>query len=132
MNTISNTGHRVYNLLQLNGFDAVTAKIITAQAAHETANFTSEVFLQNNNLFGFRRAAPYPTFSKGLKNSYSDYENIEDSIKDFTLYYREFRYPKVFLSVFSYVMAIYQKGYFEDDPEKYARGVSHFYKLYFG
>jgi uncharacterized FlgJ-related protein len=131
MNTINNIAYRVYNLLQSNGFDPITAKIITAQAAHETSNFSSQVYIENNNLFGLRRAAPYKTTSKGLKNSYSNYESIEDSIKDFAIYYKEFSYPKVFLSVVSYVEAIKAKRYFEADIKEYTRGVSHFYKLYF-
>ena len=41
MNIINNDGLRVHELLLAYGFNPMVAKYVTAQAAHESANFSS-------------------------------------------------------------------------------------------
>jgi len=129
MNTINDTGRAVYLLLLEAGFYSRQAKFIMAQAAHETANFTSAVFLQNKNLFGYGFRGQQ--IAKGVKNGYANYETIKDSIQDFKNYYQRGKYPEVFTSIEEYVKALKKAGYYEADETEYLNGCKHFYKLYF-
>lgn len=120
---------QVLNLLVGNGFTIKQAQFITAQAAHETGNFTSQVFHENNNLFGMTYVGQLN--SLGDKNGYANYENIDQCIKDFTEYYRRSGYSPSFGSVAEYITTIKAHGYFEADVNEYVNGVEYFYKKYF-
>lgn len=130
MNTINETGKNVCLMLIEAGFSPLQAQYITAQSAHETANFTSPVFLQNNNLFGYKYVGQ--AVAKGEKNGHAVYANLTDSIQDYQTYYRLRRYPKIFNSLAEFVKALKRNGYFQAPEGEYLRGVIHFYKLYFG
>jgi hypothetical protein len=129
MNTINEVGKTVYQLLIEEGFNYIQAQLITAQAAHETANFTSNVFIENKNLFGYKYVGQ--SSAEGEKNGYAYYENIEDSIQDYKRYYIGKKYPSSFAGVVEFVKALKEKHYFEAPVEEYIKGVTHFYKLYF-
>ncbi|HEY5588403.1 MAG TPA: glucosaminidase domain-containing protein [Candidatus Paceibacterota bacterium] len=60
--------------------------IVYNQARLETANFTSKVFLENNNLFGMKLSTSRPTTSNEVENGYASYKNWHDSAIDFSLY----------------------------------------------
>jgi len=129
MNSINETGKNVYLLLIEAGFSPLQAQYITAQAAHETANFSSTIFLQNNNLFGYKYVGQ--ALARGEKNGHARYENLTDSIKDYQVYYKLRRYPKIFGSLAEFVKALKRNGYFQAPEAEYLKGVIHFYKLYF-
>ena len=65
MNTINKIGKEVYFLLLEHGVSLQLARYITAQAAHETGNFTSKIFKENNNLFGMKKPAVRKTYAIG-------------------------------------------------------------------
>lgn len=132
MNTINETGLQVYGLLTDNGFDIPQAKIITAQAAHETGNFTSKIFKENNNLFGMKLPKVRKTFATGEKYGHATFDNLADSVKDFKIYYKNFKYLPVYNTINSYVLALVKRNYFEAKAEEYEKGVNYFYNLYFG
>jgi hypothetical protein len=129
MTTINETGKDVYLRLIEAGFTPITAQYITAQAAHETANFTSQVFLQNNNLFGYKYAGQKA--AQGEKNGYALYDNIGQSIADYTRYYFLRGYPKVFNSITDFVTTLKRNGYFEAPLQEYISAVKNFHTLYF-
>jgi uncharacterized FlgJ-related protein len=131
MNTLSNIAKDVYFLLLEEGFSYMQARFVVAQAAHETANFTSKIFLENNNLFGMKLALVRKTTATGQKNGHATYTNLRDCVKDFTIYYNTMGYLKVYSSVGSYVAALKKKAYFEADQTVYETGVNHFYNLYY-
>jgi len=44
----------IYDAALKGGFNPTSAKLVVAQAKHETCNYTSNVFKKNNNLFGMK------------------------------------------------------------------------------
>lgn len=132
MNTINKNGQDIYFLLIQYGFNYQQARYITAQAAHETANFTSKIFLENNNPFGMKLARIRETTAINEKNGHANFTDIESAVKDFALYYKAFKYLTVYNSIDTYVMALYKNAYFEAPQSVYIKGLKHFYSIYFG
>lgn len=60
--------------------------IIVAQAKLETGNFTSKVFLENNNLFGMKQAVLRPTTCKGTNLNHGYYNNWIESVYDYAFF----------------------------------------------
>lgn len=131
MNTTNKIGMDVYFLLIENGFGLQMSRLLTAQAAHETANFSSSIFKSNNNLFGMKRPAIRPTTATGENKGHATYDSIEDSIQDISLYLKSRSYLTNYSTVGAYVRALKEKSYFEDSLSHYEAGVAHFYNLYF-
>lgn len=129
MNTINEIGKEVYLYLIEIGFNPVQAQYITAQAAHETGNFSSKIFLENKNLFGYKYVGQNTAL--GEKNGHAYYENIYLSIQDYKNYYRLRKYPQIFTSLDSFIETLKINRYFEASLTEYKAGVKHFFKLYF-
>ena len=99
----------IYNTAREEGFTDIVAKMIAAQARLESTNYTSRVFVCNNNMFGMKYAgqalakrgtlAPTNEISSGCSVSgsecnrtgvgnckngdfYAKYDSPEDSIRD--------------------------------------------------
>lgn len=110
--------------------DTDTAKIITAQAMHETGVFTSPVFLENNNAFGMRRPEKRETTAISENRGYAVYESVQESIKDLKLW---FDYNGLSLSFgipATYAAKIREYGYYEADYASYAGAMkAHLKKL---
>jgi hypothetical protein len=132
MNTISKFGNEVYLLLIEQGFLPDTAEIITAQAAHESANFSSKIFLANNNPFGMKLATERKTTAIGEKFGHAKYTSLESAIKDYRLYYTARKYPEGWKNSDAYIQNLKDHFYFEGNLEAYKKAVRHFLKLYFG
>lgn len=49
-----NLDTQIYNLARANGFTDQAARLIVAQARLESSNYTSNVFKNNNNMFGLK------------------------------------------------------------------------------
>lgn len=60
--------------------------IVLAQARLETGNFTSNIFQENNNLFGMKRAFFRPSTTIGVNRGHAKYRSWQDSVIDFALY----------------------------------------------
>lgn len=60
--------------------------IVLAQAKLESANFTSKVFKQNNNMFGMRKARVRITAARGELNTYAYYRDWVDCVYDYAMY----------------------------------------------
>lgn len=127
MSTPNDTGRKVYELLLAIGFNPVIAKYVTAQAAHESANFTSFIFKNNNNCFGMKYAGQALATEK---NGYANYKSIEDCIQDYKNYYLRRKFV-TFDTASTFVEALKRVNYFEAPIEEYKAGVTYFYKLYF-
>jgi hypothetical protein len=130
-NIINETGLRVFHLLQTFGFSAKMAKLITSQAAHETGNFSSKIFKENNNLFGMKLAKKRRTLAIGEQYGHAKFKSIEDSVKDYKIYHKELGYNNEYPDIMEFVKALVQKNYFEANPDEYTKGVTYFYNLYF-
>jgi len=131
MTIISDTAKVVYSLLIKNGFDSEQAKLIVAQAAHETNNFSSRIFRENNNLFGMKLAVIRPTLATGQNRGHATFKSVSDSINDFMLYHKARALAPSFSSVTSYIDTLHKKNYFEADKEQYLNGVKLYYNMYF-
>ncbi len=106
MTSINQNGYRILGLLLDEGFYFDTARILTAQAAHETGNFTSQIFRENNNAFGMKLPAQRRTTAIGENKKHAVYRSVADSVKDFWLYYKYSQLPEIWSSVLGYVEAI--------------------------
>jgi uncharacterized FlgJ-related protein len=118
---------RLYKLLLLEGFDVSQAKLIVAQAAHETGNFTSPVFLTNRNPFGMKEPKVRPTTAKGTRLNHAYYNSLEDAVKDFRLWWQYNRMLAYYGGVEVYANVLKSKGYYEAGIAEYIRGMSYFY-----
>lgn len=95
------------------------SKLITAQSGHETAGWTSHIWLQNNNGFGYG-------YQGG--GNYEYYPAIQDSIDDLVgwldrhaLGYENFTDPD------QYAQALKNAGYYTDMETNYAAGISRWF-----
>ena len=105
-------------------------KMITAQAIHETGNFTSRLYKDQNNLFGMRHPQVRETLSTASNNNYATFASLSDSVKDLMLYFKEFNIPAKHEKVADYVKILKSKGYFEDGYVDYFNAVrSHYNKV---
>jgi hypothetical protein len=66
--------------------------IVLAQAKLETANFTSRIFKENNNLFGMKVAKIRPTTNKGEQYSHAVFNSWKESVIDYALYQARYLY----------------------------------------
>jgi len=131
MTIINDIEKDVYLRLIEYGLGLTMSRYLTAQAAHETGNFTSKIFKENNNLFGMKHPAIRQTTSIGEKKGYASYTSIESSIEDMALYLKSRGYLSNYTTIGAYVKALKEKSYFEDLTANYEAGMNHFYNLYF-
>lgn len=60
--------------------------IVMAQAKIETGNFTSQIFKENNNLFGMKVANKRPSTNKGEQYNHAYYNNWKESVVDYAFF----------------------------------------------
>ena len=61
------------------------AYIVYAQARLESGNFTSDIFMENNNLFGMKMAERRPTTAIGVNRGHAVYKSWRESVIDYAL-----------------------------------------------
>lgn len=110
------------------------ARYAASQAAFETANFSSDIFKQNNNMFGMKFAGQLN--ADGEKNGYADYKDYEHSIVDWAAWWLQkrnylFPLPYQINNLFDYVQFLQNHSYFEADLNTYYNGCLVYYNKYF-
>lgn len=60
--------------------------IVLAQAKIESGNFKSNIFRQNNNMFGMRRARMRVTSAQSEKDTFAYYRDWMDCVYDYAMY----------------------------------------------
>lgn len=126
--------NKIKSIATSDGMPEKLALLIAAQAAHETGNFTSEVFIENNNCFGYKRVegAIWQEDAGRMSpegNAYAKYATINNSVHELTAWIRrrinEGRFPAIdqITSGFQYAQALKSCGYYGDTVENYARGL---------
>jgi flagellum-specific peptidoglycan hydrolase FlgJ len=130
-----NKSIEVYNLLLAAGLSKILSGFAVAQACHETAGFTSNIFISNNNCFGMKYAGQIN--AQGEKNGYANYQSINNSVKDFVAWYTKhrnsiFSLPLYISSISSYVRFLKNNSYFTAPESEYLKGVTYFYNQIFG
>lgn len=121
------------------GVPQVNAKILAAQAAWETGNFTSNNLKKNNNLFGMavpsRRKSPYVKTGCNVTAPagegsfcYARYDNLEDSVKDLIHWanYNSVDWKNVDTPE-KYDEWLTTKGYHTADQASYTAGLRKYY-----
>lgn len=132
----------IYDIAIKNGFNPSNAKFIAAQARLESSDYNSNVFKNNNNMFGMKyvkqplavRGTQVPTNERKAGdvdyNYYAKYNSPEDSVKDLI----ERLYNKTIngvtpsqlrdsISLDDYAQKLKQRSYYGGTPEKYAAGL---------
>lgn len=120
---------RIYLAARAAGFPKKAAELVVCQARHETGNYLSHVFKNNNNAFGMRPAQARETTRLAeppdgkTENGYAYYASIEDSVKDLALWFSARRVSKDIRSVEDYATALKAKGYYEAGLSEYMSGM---------
>lgn len=92
--------------------------IVLAQAKLESNNFTSQLFKQNHNLFGMKKAHQRATTAQSEKDAYAFYRDWIDCVYDMGMYQ-----SSVMCSIVS------EEGYFNKLGERYAEDSVYVFKL---
>lgn len=114
------------------------ASILVAQARHETGDFTSRFFRENNNAFGYAYfpGSNYQIGAGDLADNQqpiATYGSIEDSTKEVIDWiWRRFRRgefpdPASIKTTDDYAAALKSAGYYGDTLTNYARGLKRFF-----
>lgn len=64
--------------------------ITLAQAKLETGNYSSNIFKENNNLFGMKEARVRINLAKGTQFGHAYYDHWEESILDYAFWYSSY------------------------------------------
>jgi uncharacterized FlgJ-related protein len=64
--------------------------IILAQSIQETGNFKSNIFKENNNLFGMKEAQIRATLAQGTSRGHAYYNTWQESLYDYAMYYNAY------------------------------------------
>lgn len=114
------------------GLSPEAIRTITAQAAHETAGFTSDVFVNANNMFGMREHKRKIIGKlKDLYHGYTTYSNTESSVNDLVDLCRRRRIVYALEDIVKYSALLKEKGYYEDTAENYTAALIKWYKQLF-
>jgi flagellum-specific peptidoglycan hydrolase FlgJ len=108
-NILSFSPENLRNFLQF--YDIKHKDVVFNQALLETGNFSSNLFLQNNNLFGMKNPYMRPTTSIGENNNHAVYRHYIGSIKDYKLYQDWFYNSKSYNNYFDFLL---RRNYAED------------------
>jgi len=100
-------------------------RYIEAQARHESNYYKSDLVARANNLFGMRVPKVRQTLAvPGMQtNGYAVFDNWTDSFKDLLLWMDHTRFPYSVGNAEEYAGELYKRGFFEDSPVNYAKGL---------
>lgn len=71
---------------ELNRLNVKFPHIVMAQSIVETGHFTSDIFLENNNLFGMKEARVRINTASGTSKGHAYYNSWEESVYDYAFY----------------------------------------------
>lgn len=104
---------------------------LIAQAKHETANFTSNVYQKDNNMFGMKKALRRPqNATQGLASPepepykyYARFDSDSESLRDMLNWLRFNRFPTQVGSVEEYAELMRSKGFYTDSLANYTNAL---------
>jgi len=135
---INNNHSTVYRTALSEGASDTFARIVLSQMVHESANFTSNVFKQNNNPLGMKvpsvRKSPYilgagtnAPANEG-KTPYARFASLADATRDL---FHWLRFNKIDFKNIStpdqYAAVLKQKGYYGDTQKNYTNALTRFF-----
>lgn len=95
--------------LNLNGVK--NRPIVVSQSILETANFSSLIFQENNNLFGMKEPSIRPTKAIGTNRGHAIYKHWTCSVEDYVLWYQFMTRNREYAN---YLEFLSNMGYAED------------------
>lgn len=127
---------RIKQIAIADGMPVRLSELIAAQAAHETANFTSKVFVQNNNAFGYKyvKGAIWQdgagrTSTEG--DPYAKYASLANSVHELTAWIgrrvKEGKFPpdlNTITTPLGYASLLKSCGYYGDTAQNYTAGLA--------
>lgn len=126
----------IYNVAKQSGLSDTLARLITAQARLETADYTSNVFKRSNNAFGMKYVpTKYQSGSCGIssefgvdRSTYGCYSSIENSARDLVAWLmRRQSDGRINVNSIStadqYAAALKSNGYYGSSTASYASGL---------
>lgn len=131
-------GQIIYNTLRGDGIPDPLASFVVAQARHETGNFTSNVFLQCNNAFGYKAVYGALECSQAPEGgSYEYYPGgVQDSAHEISRYLYRRQADGSFPSLSSittleqYASLLKSVGYYGASLYEYQSGLARWFKQY--
>jgi uncharacterized FlgJ-related protein len=124
---------QIYDTAIKNGFNPIAAKLIVAQARFESADYTSNVFKQNNNTSGIKFIGQPNAVQGTLSpegNYYAKFNTIQDALNDkiARLYNITMRgvtpqQLKDSTDAIDFANKLKQRGYFGSTASDYANGL---------
>lgn len=81
--------------------------IAYAQVLLETGHFSSEVFMQNNNLFGMKYPGSRETTATGTNLNHAVFDTWEDSVEDYKIWQQTYASGKSRKEYFAYLNECY-------------------------
>lgn len=123
------------------GLPVALANLVTAQARHETGNFTSDLFRDDWNAFGYNYTGNPNQLGPSLRSHggafYAKYATLENSVNEITDWiYRRVRdgkFPANLSTIQSpadYATLLKNAGYYEDNLTTYQNGLTRFLTNY--
>lgn len=97
---------------------------IDAQAKHETANYTSNLYQRSNNAFGMHNPSKREAVGYRVAGDrYRHYDHRGQSIHDFILWLKDWNFPTDIQSPEEYVRQLKMRNYFTDSVDNYTTGL---------
>lgn len=116
--------NEINSIIQAAGYSNRMASFWVGVSAFETADWTSNLFVNNYNLFGMKQPKTRETTSINPRSAqWAKFANTADSVRDLVLYLQNQNYPSDFPSLRSMLEYMKSKGYFEEDIDVYYNGV---------
>jgi uncharacterized FlgJ-related protein len=131
-------GQLIYTTAFQDGMPAQLCSLIEAQSKHETDDYSSHAFINNNNCFGYKyvvgarwQSGMGITSSEG--DHYAHYDDIQDSVHEICAWIIRRRTQGKFPADLNdiqtpteYATLLKQCGYFGDPLQNYVSGLTHF------
>jgi flagellum-specific peptidoglycan hydrolase FlgJ len=128
----------VYTTAISDGMPALLAQFIASQSAHETNGYTSNVFQNCSNCFGYKwvgqSSAQGPCTNSPEGNRYASYNSIEQSVHEMTAWIKrrqkEGKFPTDLHDVISldqYAQLLKNSGFYGDTVSNYAARLSYWW-----
>ena len=124
---------QIYDTAIKNGFNPMAAKLIVAQARFESADYTSNVFKQNNNTSGIKFVGQPNAVQGTLSpegNYYAKFNTIQNAINDkiariynLTMKGVTPQQLKDSTDAIDFANKLKQRGYFGSSASEYASGL---------
>jgi len=131
-------GKLIHDTAVADGMPPMLSNLIEAQSKHETANYTSNAFINNHNCFGYKHVVgAHWQDGAGIISSegdrYAHYENIENSVHEICAWIlrrqKDGKFPRDLTAIGTptdYAVLLKQAGYFGDPLQNYINGLTHY------